>query len=185
MLKNGIICRRNVQKPLWRVRKMPFFKIWTQMLNAQNFLIEEMALFLNFGLNWAKQDFLEKRSKSTQKMRKFKSCRWHPIFVSHMKFCKKIIFNGSHHWKWHGNGQKKTKNPFGGTKKCRFSQSEPRFWKLWFFWCEKWPFFQFQTIFGKTDFFGPKKHVSSLLGGFYPFCRSFYRLILHNLSQTF
>ena len=127
MLKNGIICRRNGPKPLWRVQKMPFFKIWTQMLNAQNFLMWEMALFLNFGLNWAKQDFLEKRSKSIQKMRKFKSCRWHPIFVSHMKFCKKVIFNGSQHWKWHGNGQKMAKK---GQKPLRRHRKVP-FFTIW------------------------------------------------------
>ena len=111
------------QKPIRRVRKMAFFKIQTQILKALIFLIWEMALFLNFGLNWAKQDFLEKRSKSTQKMRKFKSCRWHPIFVSHMKFCKKVIFNGSQHWKWHGNGQKmaeKDQKPFQRHQKVPF-----------------------------------------------------------------
>ena len=50
-------------------------------------------------LNWAKQDFFKKRSKSIHKMKKFKSCRWHPIFVSHMKFCKKSYFNGTWHQK--------------------------------------------------------------------------------------
>ena len=150
---------------------MAFFKIQTQILKGLIFLIWEMALFLNFGLNWAKQDFLEKRSKSIQKMRKFKSCRWHPIFVSHMKFCKKIIFNGSQHWKWHGNGQKngqkRPKTSSEAPKSAVFHNLSPDSESSDFFDVKNGLFFQFRTIFVKTDFFGPKKHVLSLLGGLY------------------
>ena len=67
----------------------------------------------------------------------------------------------------------KAKNPFWGSEKWCFSKFDPKFWKLWFFWYEKWPCFLISAKIRKNDFFCPKKHVLAILGGFRPYDMSF------------
>ena len=146
---------------------MAFFKIQTQILKGLIFLIWEMALFLNFGPNWEKRDFLEKRPKSIGKMRKFKSCPWPSIFLSHIKFGKKSYFQWYPAPKMALYDQKRPKTPPKGAKNAVFQNLTPNSESSDFFDMKNGLFFQFRSKFQKTDFFGPKKHVSSLLGGFY------------------
>ena len=60
-----------------------------------------------------------------------------------------------------------------GSEKWGFSKSDTKFWKLWFFLCEKWPCFWISVKIWKNHFFCPKKHVLPILSGFRLYDMSF------------
>ena len=64
-------------------------------------------------------------------------------------------------------------------------QSDCRFWKLWFFCIEKWPWFLVSGPKSKNGIFWQKKWLLSLLTVFCHLAQSFYGLKLRDLCQGF